>query len=202
MENLIVNTSNGFDLENMTDEQLELITNRALFLRQKKQEEKIIELTNNQKKIEENARINEEKLDKTATELKRTKEFINVLGFAVNSYKLQILKGKATSRVYSLFNNDTSSIDFLVWNAYFFKKIYSDIAHHFHVSKCANINVKDFEEACILADEWLPTDYYIREKVEELKNKVMQGTLKQERVMAFNIYLRYTNNGEINPFKA
>ena len=200
MENLIVNTSNGFDLENMTDEQLELITNRALFLRQKKQEEKIIELTNNQKKIEENARINEEKLDKTATELKRTKEFIDVLGFAVNSYKLQILKGKATSRVYSLFNNDTSSINFLVWNTYFFKKIYSDIAHHFHVSKCANINVKDFEEACILADEWLPTDYYIREKVEELKNKVMQGTLKQERVMAFNMYLKSTNNGEINPF--
>lgn len=202
MENLIVNTSNGFDLENMTDEQLELITNRALFLRQKKQEEKIIELTNNQKKIEENAKINEEKLDKTATELKRTKEFIDVLGFAVNSYKLQILKGKSASRVYSLFNNDTSSIDFLVWNSYFFKKIYSDIAHHFHVSKCANINVKDFEEACILADEWLPTDYYIREKVEELKHKVMQGTLKQERVMAFNMYLKSTNNGEINPFKA
>lgn len=37
MENLTINnTSNGFDLESMTDEQLELITNRALFLRQKK----------------------------------------------------------------------------------------------------------------------------------------------------------------------
>ena len=192
MENLTINnTSNGFDLESMTDEQLELITNRALFLRQKKQEERITELTNNQKKLEENARINEEKLDETATELKKTKEFINVLGFAVNSYKLQILKGKAASRVYSLFNNDVSSIEFIVWNTYFFKKIYSDIAHHFHVNK-----------ACILADEWLPTDYYIREKIEEMKNKVMKGTLKQERVMALNMYLKSTNNGEINPFAA
>lgn len=120
MENSTINTSNGFDLESMTDEQLELITNRALFLRQKKQEERITELTNNQKKLEENARINEEKLDETATELKKTKEFINVLGFAVNSYKLQILKGKAASRVYSLFNNDVSSIEFIVWNTYFF----------------------------------------------------------------------------------
>ncbi|MCI5588022.1 MAG: ORF6C domain-containing protein [Lachnospiraceae bacterium] len=203
MENLTINnTSNGFDLESMTDEQLELITNRALFLRQKKQEERITELTNNQKKLEENARINEEKLDETATELKKTKEFINVLGFSVNSYKLQILKGKAASRVYSLFNNDVSSIEFIVWNTYFFKKIYSDIAHHFHVNKCANINVKDFEKACILADEWLPTDYYIREKIEEMKNKVMKGTLKQERVMALNMYLKSTNNGEINPFTA
>lgn len=105
MENLTNITSNGLDLESMTDEQLELITNRALFLRQKKQEEKITELTNNQRKLEESARINEEKLDETATELKKTKEFIDVLGFAVNSYKLQILKGKAASRVYSLFNN-------------------------------------------------------------------------------------------------
>ena len=202
MENLTINTSSGLDLENMTDEQLELITNEVLFLRQKKQEEKITELANGQKKLEESAKINEEKLDKTATELRKTKEFIDVLGFAVNSYKFQILKGKAASRVYGLFNNDTSSIDFIVWNSYFFKKIYSDIAHHFHVNKCANINVKDFNEACILADEWLPTDYYIREKVEEMKNKAIQGTLKQERVMALNMYLKVTNNGEINPFTA
>lgn len=35
-----------------------------------------------------------------------------------------------------------------------------------------------------------------------MKNKVMQGTLKQERVMALNMYLKSTNNGEINPFAA
>ena len=33
-----------------------------------------------------------------------------------------------------------------------------------------------------------------------MKNKVTTGALKQERVMAFNMYLRSTNNGEINPF--
>ena len=44
MENLTINKTNNFDLENMTDEQLELITNQALFLRQKKQEEKITEI--------------------------------------------------------------------------------------------------------------------------------------------------------------
>lgn len=202
MENLTINKTNNFDLENMTDEQLELITNQALFLRQKKQEEKITEIVNEQKKLKEITDINIGKLDETASELKRTKEFIDVLGFAVNSYKLQILKAKAASRVYHLFNNDTSSIEFIVWNSYFFKKVYSDIAHHFHVNKCANINVKDFEEACALAEAWLPTDYYIKEKVEEMKNKVLQGALKQERVMALNMYLKLTNNGEINPFKA
>lgn len=200
MENLTINTTNNIDLENMTDEQLEIFTNKVLFLRQKKQEEKIIEIANKQKKLEEIAKINEGKLDETATELKKTKEFIDVLGFSVNSYKLQILKAKAVSRVYSLFNNDTSSIEYIVWNSYFFKKIYSDIAHHFHVNKCANINVRDFEEACNLAEKWLPTDYYIKEKIEEMRKKVIQGGLRQERVMALNMYLKMTNDGEINLF--
>lgn len=200
MENLTINTTNNIDLENMTDEQLEIFTNKVLFLRQKKQEEKIIEIANKQKKLEEIAKINEGKLDETATELKKTKEFIDVLGFSVNSYKFQILKAKAVSRVYSLFNNDTSSIEYIVWNSYFFKKIYSDIAHHFHVNKCANINVRDFEEACNLAEKWLPTDYYIKEKIEEMRKKVIQGGLRQERVMALNMYLKMTNDGEINLF--
>ena len=202
MENLMNYGTESLDLDNMTDEQLDVITSKALFIRQKKADEKITELANKQAKLEENAKLNEEKLNTTATELEKTKKLIDVLGFAVNSYKLQILKGKATSRVYSLFNNDITSIEYLVWNSYFFKKIYSDIAHHFKVNKCANINVENFEEACYLAEIWTPTNYYIHEKIEEMKNGVSKGTLKQERAMALNMYLKLTNNGEINPFVA
>lgn len=200
MENLITLETENFDLDNMTDEQLEVQANKILFVRQKRAEKKIEELANKQAKLEEEAKINGEKLEETATELEKTKKFINVLGFAVNSYKFQILKSKATARVYELLNNDISSIDFIVWSPYFFHKIYSDIAHHFNVNKCANINVDDFEEACYLAEHWTPSEYYIKEKIEEMKNKVTTGTLKQERVMAFNMYLKSTNNGEINPF--
>lgn len=200
MENLMTLETENFDLDNMTDEQLEVQTNKILFVRQKRAEKKIEELANKQAKLEEEAKINGEKLEETATELEKTKKFINVLGFAVNSYKFQILKSKATARVYELLNNDISSIDFIVWSPYFFHKIYSDIAHHFNVNKCANINVDDFEEACYLAEHWTPSEYYTKEKIEEMKNKVTTGTLKQERVMAFNMYLKSTNNGEINPF--
>lgn len=200
MENLMTLETENFDLDNMTDEQLEVQANKILFVRQKRAEKKIEELANKQAKLEEEAKINGEKLEETATELEKTKKFINVLGFAVNSYKFQILKSKATARVYELLNNDISSIDFIVWSPYFFHKIYSDIAHHFNVNKCANINVDDFEEACYLAEHWTPSEYYIKEKIEEMKNKVTTGTLKQERVMAFNMYLKSTNNGEINPF--
>lgn len=200
MENLMTLETENFDLDNMTDEQLEVQANKILFVRQKRAEKKIEELANKQAKLEEEAKINGEKLEETATELERTKKFINVLGFAVNSYKFQILKSKATARVYELLNNDISSIDFIVWSPYFFHKIYSDIAHHFNVNKCANINVDDFEEACYLAEHWTPTEYYIKEKIDEMKNKVTTGALKQERVMALNMYLKSTNNGEINPF--
>ena len=200
MENLVTLETENFDLDNMTDEQLEVQANKILFVRQKRAEKKIEELANKQAKLEEEAKINGEKLEETATELEKTKKFINVLGFAVNSYKFQILKSKATARVYELLNNDISSIDFIVWSPYFFHKIYSDIAHHFNVNKCANINVDDFEEACYLAEHWTPTEYYIKEKIEEMKNKVTTGALKQERVMALNMYLKSTNNGEINPF--
>ena len=190
----------SFDLDNMTDEQLEVQANKILFVRQKRAEKKIEELANKQAKLEEEAEINGKKLEETATELEKTKKFINVLGLAVNSYKFQILKSKATARVYELLNNYISSIDFIVWSPYFFHKIYSDIAHHFNVNKCANINVDDFEEACYLAEHWTPTEYYIKEKIEEMKNKVTTGALKQERVMALNMYLKSTNNGEIYPF--
>ena len=200
MENLMNLETESFDLDNMTDEQLEVQANKILFVRQKRAEKKIEELANKQAKLEEEAEINGKKLEETATELEKTKKFINVLGFAVNSYKFQILKSKATARVYELLNNDISSIDFIVWSPYFFHKIYSDIAHHFNVNKCANINVDDFEEACYLAEHQTPTEYYIKEKIEEMKNKVTTGTLKQERVMALNMYLKSTNNGEINPF--
>ena len=200
MENLMTLETENFDLDNMTDEQLEVQANKILFVRQKRAEKKIEELANKQAKLEEEAKINGEKLEETATELEKTKKFINVLGFAVNSYKFQILKSKATARVYELLNNDISSIDFIVWSPYFFHKIYSDIAHHFNVNKCANINVGDFEEACYLAEHWNPSEYYIKEKIEEMKNKVTTGALKQERVMAFNMYLKSTNNGEINQF--
>ena len=202
MENLMINGTENLDLDNMTDEQLDVITSKALFIRQKKADEKITELANKQAKLEENAKLNEEKLNTTVTELEKTKKFIDVLGFAVNSYKFKILKGKATSRVYDLLSNDTSSIEFIVWNSYFFKKIYSDIANHFNVSKCANINVENFGEACYIAENWTPSEYYIKEKIEEMKNKVTTGALKQERVMALNMYLKLTNNGEINPFVA
>ena len=200
MENLMNLETENFDLDNMTDEQLEVQANKILFVRQKRAEKKIEELANKQAKLEEEAEINGKKLEETATELEKTKKFINVLGFAVNSYKFQILKSKATARVYELLNNDISSIDFIVWSPYFFHKIYSDIAHHVNVNKCANINVDDFEEACYLAEHWTPTEYYIKEKIEEMKNKVTTGALKQERVMALNMYLKSTNNGEINPF--
>ena len=114
----------SFDLDNMTDEQLEVQANKILFVRQKRAEKKIEELANKQAKLEEEAEINGKKLEETATELEKTKKFINVLGFAVNSYKFQILKSKATARVYELLNNDISSIDFIVWSPYFFHKIY------------------------------------------------------------------------------
>lgn len=163
-------------------------------------QKEIEELKNAQKKNDERISLVEDETKKKTNAITETKKFIDVLGFAVNSYKLQILKGKATSRVYSLFNNDVTSIEYLVWNSYFFKKIYSDIAHHFRVNKCANINVENFEEACYLAENWTPSDYYIHEKIKEMKNRVTTGTLKQERVMALNMYLKLTDNGEINPF--
>lgn len=200
MENLMINGTNDFNFDLMTDEQLDISITKALFARQKKADEKITELANNQKKIEEKAKISDAKLEETVNELEKTKKFIDVLGFAVNSYKLEILKSKAVARVYSLFNNDVTSIEFIVWSPYFFHKIYSDIAHYFEVNKCANIHVDNFGEACSVAENWKPSEDYICKKIEEMKKKVLNGTLKQERVMALNMYLKATNDGEINPF--
>ena len=55
----------NFDLDNMTDEQLEVQANKILFVRQKRAEKKIEELANKQAKLEEEAKINGEKLEET-----------------------------------------------------------------------------------------------------------------------------------------
>jgi hypothetical protein len=202
MNELLVNGTEELNLDTMTDEELDLITTRALIIKQKKAEEKIAEIADKTKKLAEENEINKEKINETSEELSKTKKFMDVLGFAVNSYKLKMLQYKAKVRVYELLDNDTTSVEFMVWSHYFFKKINYDIANHFEVTKCYNINVENYEEACYLAEHWTPTDGYILAKIEEMKNKAINGTLKQERVMALNMYLKNTDDGKINPFAA
>ena len=55
MENLMNLETESFDLDNMTDEQLEVQANKILFVRQKRAEKKIEELANKQAKLEEEA---------------------------------------------------------------------------------------------------------------------------------------------------
>ena len=200
MENLAATNVRTLNLESMSDDELRLITDKALSVKIDRVNKRVSELTNKQAKFEAELKMNKAELKKISNESDEMRRFIDVLGFAVNSYKLQILKSKAATRVYELLGNDTSSIIFTVWSTNFFKKIYLDIARHFRVNKCANINVRDFDEACHIAEIWVPSHDYLREKLEEMQRKALTGTLKQDRVMALNIYLRDTNNGAINPF--
>lgn len=202
MNELLVNGTEVLNTSSMSDEQLNLIEKNINSEKIKRLSSKVAEIADNQKKLAEENEINKDKINETSEELSKTKKFMDVLGFAVNSYKLKMLQYKAKVRVYELLDNDTTSVEFMVWSHYFFKKINYDIANHFEVTKCYNINVENYEEACYLAEHWTPTDGYILAKIEEMKNKAINGTLKQERVMALNMYLKNTDDGKINPFAA
>ncbi|CAB1252024.1 conserved protein of unknown function [Ruminococcaceae bacterium BL-6] len=208
MENALLNESTSdnifnIDTSKLSDKQISKIKeqlDQEEFRRFKKETiEELSFLKNNDKKKSEILNEQNIKINEHDTRITKQEKIISVIGFGPNSKKGKILRGICCSRVYSLLG-DKSSVNFIVWQSYFFKKIYADIANHFEVDGYKNINIENFEEAKELGYNWVPEDWYLKKKLEEMKKARDMGQLKPERCIALTVYLQNTNNGEINPF--
>lgn len=185
--------------ENMTQEELTVLTEKLLCVKQDKIKQELTDLKNRAKKLEEQQDIQGQELDEQKKDITEVKNFMNVLSFSVNSKKFGILRGIMAARVYALLGDKTSP-ECIVWGPFFFKKIHADVAAHFEVSGCGNIHIDRFEEACHVAENWRPSANYIKEKLQELRDKLAAGQLNQNRAMAFSFFLRITDDGKNMPF--
>jgi hypothetical protein len=143
--------------------------------------------------------IYDSKLTETEEKVNKTAELINVIGFGIHSKKGKILRTCCSGRVHTILG-DMSGFNYLLWNSYFFKKIYSDLGNFFNVDSYKNIHVDDFERAKAFALGWSPDDTYVYEKTQEMIDKRNKGLLSQTRCMALAAYLEFSDGGTVNPF--
>ena len=158
---------------------------------------------------QDKARISsiEEEQEKHHEAIKKLEEGTNVLCAPSHTKRKKVFNNICKRRVWSLFDNDKESAEYIVFSPYLFKKIYSDIALEFNVGSWHDIDMKDYEkpdsvfnQAISYAKQWLPADYYIRQCIKELETKRDSGFLAPERCRALTYYLKETSNGEINIF--
>lgn len=150
-------------------------------------------------KYDKRLSICKDELEGLKTKTDGIADSINVIGFGIHSKKGKILRKICSSRIHSILG-EMSGYNYLLWNPYFFKRIYNDLGNYFDVDSYKNIHVNDFEKAKAFASSWNPDDTYVYEKTQEMIEKRNKGLLSQTRCMALYAYLEETENGAYNPF--
>lgn len=167
------------------------------------------DLKNAQKKSDEKIGLMEAEQEKTKAEVKKLKKNTNVICSPFHSKRKRNFNNLCKSRVWNLFNNDKDSCEYVLFNAFLFKKIYGDIATHFDLDTWHDLSMENYEKENSLysqakdyANYWTPSNWYIKSCIAGMIEKRDKGILSPERCRALTEYLRVTNNGEINPFSA
>lgn len=169
-----------------------------------------LKIINNQnKKRDEKIKIMEQEQAETKIEVESLKKNTNVICSPFHSKRKRNFNKLCKSRVWSLFNNDKDSCEYVLFSSFLFKKIYGDIATHFDLDTWHDLNMEKFEQdnsmysqAKEFVSYWTPTNWYIRSCIDGMIDKRDKGILSPERCRALTEYLKTTNNGEVNPFSA
>ena len=169
-----------------------------------------LKIINNQnKKRDEKIKIMEQEQAETKTEVESLKKNTNVICSPFHSKRKRNFNKLCKSRVWSLFNNDKDSCEYVLFSSFLFKKIYGDIATHFDLDTWHDLNMEKFEQENSMYSQakefvsyWTPTNWYIRSCIDGMIDKRDKGILSPERCRALTEYLKTTNNGEVNPFSA
>lgn len=153
--------------------------------------------------------IIEKEHEKTQTELESLKKNTNIICSPFHSKRKRNFNKLCKSRVWSLFNNDIDSCEYVLFSSFLFKKIYGDIATKFDLDTWHDLSMENYEQensmysqAKEFASYWTPSGWYIRHCIDGLIEKRDNGVLSSEKCRALTQYLKFTNNGEINPFAA
>lgn len=168
----------------------------------------VLKIINNQnKKRDEQIRILEEETDNIKITTEELKKNTNVICSPFHSKRKRNFNKLCKSRVWELFGNNKDTSEYVLFSHFLFKKIYGDIATHFDLDTWHDLSMEDFENnnstyslAKEFARYWIPSNWYIKECVNEMISKRDKGLLSSERCRALTEYLKTTDNGEINPF--
>lgn len=119
-----------------------------------------------------------------------------------NSYMYSELRTICCKRIEFLLNTVGDGLYKNFWKSYLDKNIHTYLCKHFNVGKSAFIKTKDFEEAKLLASNYVPNDFYLKNRLESRMAEMEKGilNLSKDRLLSFRLYLTDSNYGEINLF--
>jgi len=197
--NALATYSDPSNMAMMSDGELDTLMQTATDERIRRLTEKVNEVITVQSKQRQDLVAQREIIKETKEKADTTAEQISVIGFGIHSKKYKLLHNICCARIHEILGG-MCDCNYILWNKYFYQRIYIDISDYFEVDGCKNINVKDFENAKALACSWKPSNTYVYKKTQELIERRDKGQLAQNRCMALYMYLENTDGGKVNPF--
>ena len=202
MENMLATTTNEMSIS-------EIIMDSQMILANSQQDtNKVLQrLCDAIKKQDETVNCIVKKQSEQDASIDELKKNTNVICSQFHSKRRKNFKNLCKARVWYFFDNNKDTIEYVLFQSYFFKKIYGDVALHFDLDTWHDISMENYENEMSMYSQakefvkyWKPSDRYVKEKINIMINKRDKGILAPEKCRALTEYLRTTNNGEINPF--
>lgn len=159
-------------------------------------------IVNENKKRDTRIAILEENDEAKSKEISEIKEKMDYIASPENSIMYRELVAICRNRVNQLLNSTNDGLYKNFWKPYFNKNIHTYLCSHFNVGSDRYIKTKYFEEAKQLAYNYVPSDFYLKNKINELLLDMRNGVLdlSKDRLLSFKLYVNDSNNGETNLF--
>ena len=161
-------------------------------------------MVNENKKRDTRIALLEKSDEAKAEEISKIKEKMDYIASPENSIMYRELVAICRNRVNKLLNSTNDGLYKNFWKPYLNKNIHTVLCTHFNVGSDKYIKTKYFEEAKQIAHNYLPSDYYLKSKVDDLLNDKKNGVLdlSKDRMLSFKLYTKESNDGKINLFTA
>lgn len=159
-------------------------------------------IVNENKKRDTRLAILEENDEAKSKEISEIKEKMDYIASPENSIMYRELVAICRNRVNQLLNSTNDGLYKNFWKPYFNKNIHTVLCSHFNVGSDRYIKTKFFEEAKQLAYNYIPSDFYLKDNIDNLLLDMRNGVLdlSKDRLLSFKLYVNDSNNGEINLF--
>lgn len=160
-------------------------------------------MVNENKKRDARIAMLEEGDKEKSKEISEIKEKMDYIASPENSIMYRELVAICRNRVNQLLNSTNDGLYKNFWKPYLNKNIHTVLCSHFNVGSDKYIKTRYFEEAKQIAHSYVPSDYYLKSKIDDLlidkKNGVLD--LSKDRMLSFKLYITESNNGKINLFE-
>lgn len=159
-------------------------------------------MVNENKKRDTRLAILEENDEAKSKEISEIKEKMDYIASPENSIMYRELVAICRNRVNQLLNSTNDGLYKNFWKPYFNRNIHTFLCSHFNVGSDRYIKTKFFEEAKQLACNYVPSDFYLKDRINDLLLDMRNGVLdlSKDRLLSFKLYINDSNNGEINLF--